>query len=197
MSPFWWRFVFAVYPRTFVSFCVVDSLLSLITVFFSICKNLFETSSSVSGQIWAKITLKFVLIFFLSVVHNYICFTEYKKKIRIIKTQQEPFLTKMKNMALTIKVTLDTEGDSVFFLFVLRGSCREHARQPAVPPRIRLSLAGPLRLHHLRDHQWGMECGGPAKWFRCGPGFIRLSLSDRLLSWVIPMMPAFHSHNSY
>lgn len=46
----------------------------------------------------------------------------------------------------------------------LRGRCREHARQPAVSSRLGFSTAGPLWLHHLRDHKRGLERGGPSQW---------------------------------
>lgn len=57
----------------------------------------------------------------------------------------------------------------LFVSLSFRCSCREHAWQPTVPSRLGLCAAGPLRLHYLRDHEWGVECGGPAQWLRYEP----------------------------
>lgn len=71
--------------------------------------------------------------------------------------------------------TLLKEVNSLSLSFsVLRGSCREHARQPAVSSWLGFSSPGPLWLHHIRDHKRGLERGGPAQWLRCGARFILL-----------------------
>lgn len=74
----------------------------------------------------------------------------------------------------------------------LRGSCREHARQPAVSSRLGFSTAGPLWLHHLRDHKRGLERGGPSQWLGYETRF--MIPSDSSFSFAIVFISDVCSH---
>lgn len=74
------------------------------------------------------------------------------------RTKKTSFVTLQLHLALRLCAN-KTNQPCVSF----RRCCGEHARQPVVSSRLELRAAGPLRLHHLGDHQRGLERGGPSQ----------------------------------